>query len=211
MKIKRINNYTDERFDQEILRQHGAFLVDDHLKCSFRIIGDHAAIITYDNGIDLDALIDEFRFYTEHITKFHLRDMTLIKDFDKIKTFKLNIKDIQPSQFVVDEDKVNAIATFIGHENDLYIPVAKFGDTYVSCDGHTRLYYACKNNMTSVNAFISDPGDYLDDFAEEARKKGVYSPHNLKIISHADYEVEWHDFCDEFFEKRTHGNENSTD
>ena len=201
-KIKRISSYSDTRFDKEVLFQHGAYLVDDEHKCAFRVIDENTAVVDSDNVVNLDEVIDEFRFYTEHITNYYDSNMKLIKSFKPIKTFKIDISDIQPSQFLVDQDKVEAIGTFINKEDDIYIPLAKIGDKYVSCDGHTRLYYATTMEFSYVNGFLSDPGDYLDEFAEEARKKQVYSPHDLRQVSHEEYQVGWHKFCDDFFEAR---------
>ena len=200
--IKRIDTYSDKRFDQEVLLQHGAFLVDDKHKCTFRIIDKSTAIIEFDSGVNCDELIDEFRFYTEFITNFYDRNMNLIKSFKPIKTFKIDVSDIQPSQFLVDQDKVDAVGTFINNEDDIYIPLAKIGDRYVSRDGHTRLYYATIMKFSSINGFLSDPGDYLDEFAEEARKKQVFSARDLTKVSHEEYEVGWNKFCDDFFEIR---------
>ena len=45
MEIERINSYTDSRFPQEVLDQHGAFLVDGQ-PWAFRIASDHAAVVS---------------------------------------------------------------------------------------------------------------------------------------------------------------------
>ena len=45
MEIERVNGYGDPRFPQEVLNQHGAFLVDGR-PWSFRIISDRGAAVT---------------------------------------------------------------------------------------------------------------------------------------------------------------------
>jgi len=45
MEIQRIDSYTDPRFPQEVLYQHGAFLVDG-APWTFRVISDHEAEVT---------------------------------------------------------------------------------------------------------------------------------------------------------------------
>jgi hypothetical protein len=201
-KIQRVNTYEDDRFDKDVLRQHGAFIVDEKYTCSFRIIDKDSAIVFFDKEIDLYELIDEFRFYAEHITNFYDENMRLIKAFPPIELFYVNIKDIQPSQFFVDMDKVNAIETFIGSEEDLYIPLAKIEDCLISLDGHTRLYYAVTRGYTRVRAFFTEPGDYLEEFVEEARKRKIYSPYDLELASHEEYKIKWDKFCDDFFRDR---------
>ena len=69
-------------------------------------------------------------------------------------------------------------------------------------DGHTRLYYATTKGYSKVRAYFTDPGDYLDEFAKEARKRKIYSPHDLNLISHEEYKMKWDKFCDDFFSER---------
>ncbi|WP_291570313.1 hypothetical protein [Clostridium sp. UBA4548] len=201
-KIQRINNYDDERFDKEILRQHGAFIVDGKYNCSFKIVNEDSAIAFFDKEINVLQLIDEFRFYSEHIVNFYNKNMDLIKVFSPIKVFSILIRDIQPSQFFVDMDKVKAIQSFINNEEDIIIPLAKLKDSFISLDGHTRLYYAVSRGYTKVKGYLTEPGDYLEGFVEEARKRKVYSPYDLELISHEDYKIKWDKFCDDFFKAR---------
>ncbi|NLZ34732.1 hypothetical protein N3C_1348 [Clostridium sp. N3C] len=197
--IERINSYDDDRFDKDILRQHGAFIVDGKYKCSFRIINKDSAIVYADKEVDLDELIDEFRFYSEHIVNFYNQNMGLIKSFPPKETFYINIKDIQPSQFFVDAEKVKAIESFINSEEDICIPLAKINDRFVSEDGHTRLYCAVANGYSRVRGFLTEASDYAEEFAEEARKRKVYSPYDLQLLSHEEYKEKWHKFCEDFF------------
>lgn len=47
MEVKRIDSYSDDRFAQKVLNQHGAFLVDGTYPCEFEIINEDTAIIKY--------------------------------------------------------------------------------------------------------------------------------------------------------------------
>lgn len=201
-KIQRINSYEDDRFDKDILNQHGAFIVDEKYKCSFKIIDKDSAIVLFDKEVDVFQLIDKFRFYSGHIINFYGEDMELIKAFPTINIFHITIKDIQPSQFFVDMDKVKAIESFIKSEEDIIISLAKIKDSLISLDGHTRLYYAVSKGYSKVKGYLTEPGDYLENFVEEARKRKVYSPYDLELISHEEYEIKWNKFCDDFFSKR---------
>lgn len=197
--IQRINSYDDDRFDQDILRQHGAFVVDAKYRCGFRIINRDMAVVLADEEVDVESLIDEFRFYAEHIVNFYDGGMRLIKSFPPLEIFYLSVAEIQPSQFYVDVDKVAAIADFIKSEEDIYIPVAIMEGHYVACDGHTRLYYARTQGYSRVRAFLADPGAYLERFVAEARRRKIYSPFDLELLSHEKYQIKWHKFCDGFF------------
>ncbi|MEG0309215.1 MAG: hypothetical protein RR636_14830 [Clostridium sp.] len=201
-KIQRINSYDDKRFDTDILNQHGAFIVEGKYKCAFNIISENSAIVTFDKEIDVAEIIDEFRFYSEHIIKFYNIAGELIKSFPSVDIFEINIRDIQPSQFFVDIDKVKAIEDFIKSEEDIFIPLTKIGDSFISLDGHTRLYYAVSKGYSKVNGYLTESGDYIEGFIEEARRRKIYSPFDLELISHEEYEIKWHKFCEDFFRER---------
>lgn len=122
----------------------------------------------FDKEIDVNKLIDEFRFYSGHIVNFYNENMELIKSFPPKEIFYVNIKDIQPSQFYVDMDKVKAIESFIKSEEDICIPLAKINNRLISEDGHTRLYYAATKEYSRVRAYFTEPGSYTEEFAKEA-------------------------------------------
>lgn len=199
--IERINTYDDKRFPKEVLRQHGAFIVDGKHKCYFTIINEDSAEVYYDKEINIDEIIDEFRFYSEHIVKFY-NNGELIKEFPPIKIFNIGIDSIQPSQFYVDVDKVNSISSFINCEEDIVIPLTKMGEEFISLDGHTRLYYGVTKGYKKVRGFITEPGDYIEGFVEEAKKRGVNTPRNLIPVSHEEYKIKWNKFCEDFFKDR---------
>lgn len=200
--IKRIDTYTDDRFDIDILKQHGAFIVDDKYKCSFKIINNDSAIVLFDREINILEVIDEFRFYSEHVTNFYEEGGKPIKVFPKVETFDISIEDIQPSQFFVDIDKVNAIDSFIKSEADIIIPLIKMEDRFISLDGHTRLFYAVSKGYSKVKGYLSETSEYIFRFVEEAMKRGICTPKELKLVSHRDYEIKWHKFCDDYFAAR---------
>lgn len=122
MEIKRINDYQDGRFPKEILLQHGAFIIDQAKRCMFRIIGHCSAEVQYDEGIEILPIIDEFRQYAEQITAFYDASGHKIAAFTPIvpKTWPLEM--IQPSQFFVDADKIDAVSTFVHSPRDVIIP-----------------------------------------------------------------------------------------
>lgn len=201
-RIRRIDTYNDNRFAKDVLKQHGAFVVDGIHMCSFKIINKDSAMVVFDNGVDVDKLIEEFRFYSGHIVYFYSAEMALIRSFLPVRAFDIYLKDIQPSQFLVDVAKLKAIDAFIESAEDICIPLAKVGDCFVSMDGHTRLYLAAQKGFATVRAYLADPMEYLWDFVQEARKRNVYSPYDLRLVSHEEYKIEWDQFCDDFFRER---------
>ncbi len=199
VEIQRINEYEDERFEPEILRQHGAFLVGGH-PCSFRILDGNSARVYYHDYTDMEEILDTFRFYTGHINRFYTGDGRLLKEYEEVRVFDLPVGQIQPSQFYVDQEKLQAVGNFIRRPEDIVIPVLEYEGRYVSADGHTRLYLAYQRQYDHVRAFLAkDPGGYLLEFAREAQGRGVFHVEGMEMLSHEEYEVKWNQFCEDYF------------
>lgn len=198
--IRRINTYHDDRFSENVLRQHGCFLVNG-APCEIEIISDHEAVV---RGGDRDAcwsLIDEFRFYTPHIIRFLDINGGSIREFPPVRLLTLKLSKIQPSQFYVDRDKIEAISSFIHKADDIIIQVLPHHEKYISLDGHTRLYYAVMNGWDSVRAVVEESDDWVYSFVDEARRRSIFTPHDLIPVSHEEYKEKWDKFCDEFFRR----------
>ena len=201
MNIKRISSYSDPRFTQEVLNQHGCFLVDGE-PYEVEIISDSEAVIRGRDESIFPAVIDEFRFYTPHITRFYDENQRIIQEFPPVTLLTIPLGAIQPSQFYVDEDKIAAIRSFIHSEEDIIIQVLRHGGRYISLDGHTRLYYAVMMGWQQVRAVEETSDDYIYGFAEEAVKRNIRTPYDLKLVSHPEYEEKWYKFCDDYFAER---------
>ncbi len=198
MDIKRIDTYHDSRFSQKVLFQHGCFLADNN-PYEVEIISDRAAVIRGINPEVYAEIIDAFRFYTPHITLFYDKDGKVVKEFSPVRIFSIMLDQIQPSQFYVDRDKVAAVSSFIRQSDDIIIPVLPYRGKYISLDGHTRLYYAVLKGWKSVRAVIGSSDDWVYAFVDEAKRRNICTPGELRLISHSEYEQKWNSFCDEFF------------
>lgn len=201
MDIERINNYSDSRFSKEVLIQHGAFIVDGKYPCSFKIIGENAAQAEYHDYSQIAPIIETFRFYAEHISVFYDVGGNIIAEYKPVVLKTVSIDSIQPSQFYADKEKVNAVKEFIEKGEDIIIPVMfdKRINRFVSLDGHTRMYYGFLCGFKEIRIFESETNDYIFSFVDEARKRGVYKVSDIEPLDHAEYEIKWNKFCDDFF------------
>lgn len=197
MTITRINTYDDPRFSPEALRQHGCYLLDDQA-CEVRIVAEATAIVTGCPVQQLPALVEAFRFNAPHITRFTDAAGCVLTELPPLPTFPIRLSDIQPSQFFVDEEKLAAVRSFIHAPEDVIIPVIAHEGRYISLDGHTRLFLAAQQGWQSVRAVHDTADDVLFAFAEEAAGRGVHTPADMTLLSHAEYEVRWNQFCDDF-------------
>lgn len=198
--IRRIDVYDDPRFSKTVLRQHGAFLVDG-TPCEVEIIGADSAVVRNAPPKTERYLIETFRFYAEHIRTFLNEQGASILEFPPVALFTLKLSEIQPSQFYVDEEKLQAVRTFLSEPKDIVIPVLDSGGRYISLDGHTRMAAAVDLGFDTVFAFLSSSGADILDFAQEAYRRGVRTPYDLKRVPHEEYEIVWNQFCDDFFKE----------
>lgn len=200
MKIRRIDNYTDKRFSKQVLYQHGAFLVNDVYPCEFHITGIDTAKVIYHDYSYIDKLIEEFRFYAGHITKFYTKHHKLIRRYPDVILTKRKIKDLQPSQFYVDVQKIENIMKWAKCDENFVIPIMKFNGMYVILDGHTRLYYAYMLGMKNVFTYEDESDENIIDFVEEAKKRNILDISNLESVTHEEYIDKWYSYCDKYFE-----------
>ncbi len=208
MDIQRIDGYTDPRFSREVLYQHGAFLVDG-APWSFRIISDHEAVVEAEriSGEALAEAVADFRFYTEHITRFYDTAGRLLMELPPVARREVEIGCLQPSQFSVDREKCEAVGHFIRSAADVVIPTMTLADgTLCTLDGHTRLYEALRRGVRTAMVFDSSQPDELRavtaEFVREARRRGIYHIQDMALYSPEEQSEKWHDWCDAFFAAR---------
>lgn len=198
MEIERIDNYEDDRFSKTALLQHGAYLIDDE-PYEIVIVSDNKAIVYGNKPEKYEALIEQFRYHAPHITNFVDEKGETITNITEVEVVDIALDLIQPSQFFVDEQKLEVVSSFINKPEDIIVQVVPWEDRYISMDGHTRLYYACKNELKSVKAVVVEMEDWVWTFVEGARNRKIYTPYDLQLLSHEEYEVQWNQYCDSIF------------
>lgn len=196
--VKRIDSYENPRFSETALMQHGCFFVDGE-PYEVEIISDSEAIVRGADHSIFPKVIDEFRFYAPHISRFYYEKWDIVQEFERKHIFKIDLAQIQPSQFYVDKDKISAISSFIHKPEDVIIQVLPYKDRYISLDGHTRLYYAVMKGWNSVYAVEEKSDEPVYTFVGEAMNRKIYTPMDMVMVSHSEYEEKWNDFCDELF------------
>lgn len=204
MEVTRINDYGDARFPRDVRLEHGAFLVGG-IPCSVKVTGTFSAKISSQKTLSqsqTDALIDEFRFFAEHICDFFTQDERLIKSFPHPTLLCVPTESIRPSQFYVSAEKLGAVSSFVHSEDDVIIPVVRLAcGELAACDGHTRLYLAAEKGFKTVRVFFTESGGkYIPDFACEAEKRGIFSARDMRVLQAEEYEEKWVGFCLKFFE-----------
>lgn len=201
MEIQRIDSYNDPRFPQEVLYQHGAFLVDG-APWTFRVISDHEAEVAGE-GLNRETLAEaaeDFRFYAEHITTFYNEAGDRLLELPPVERREVEIDLLQPSQFSVDREKCAAVGHFIHTAADIVVPVTRLEDgSLCVMDGHTRLYEAWRRGITTAMVFEVSGWETLGDFVAEARNRDIYHIRDMALYSPQEQKEKWHDWCDAYF------------
>lgn len=198
--ILRLDTYTDERFSKLALNQHGCYIINGNIPCEVTIMSIDSAHVKAPKE-HYDELIKSFRFNSGHITKFYTEDGELIKEYESVKIFKIDLDKIQPMQFFIDEEKLASVKTFVHSEEDIIIPLTQYDGSYASLDGHTRLYLAYKLGFTYVYGYIEEAFEGVDFFVEETKKRRIFSAKDMMVLTHNEYDEKWNKFCDEYYEE----------
>ena len=198
MEIKRVTEYNNPLFSQIVLNQRGAFLIDEE-PYEIEIISNDSAFVRGKNRENFKKLIEYFRYYSPHINNFFDENNKKIISFEKKPVLTLEVDKIQPSQFYIDEDKVNALKGFIKNSKDIVIQVVKSDDGYICVDGHTRLFIAFLKNFKTVLAIETEFDDDTNYFVSQAKKRNIFTIKDLELVPHSDYKKLWNDFCDSYF------------
>ena len=198
MQIQRIDSYRDERFPRGVLNQHGAYLVDGE-PYVVEITGPDCAVLRGSDPTVFPELIETFRFHAPHIVRFFDEKGRLIALLPQPTILSVPLEQIQPSQFYVDREKLEAVRSFLRCGKDVVVQVLPWEDRYIALDGHTRHFWAASEGVEAVQAVVSETDDWIWTFVEEAKRRGIYRPQDLQLLEHEDYVIRWDRYCDSVF------------
>lgn len=178
--IRLVDNYDDERFHQNVLDQHGAFLVESYDRgfliarypVEFEIISKDTAVVRGLQPAYADQVIARFRYYAEHITTFSDEQGNLLAQFEPVALRKIMIDEIQPSIIYVSTDKKAAVRNFVQEEKDIIIPILPFEGRYIAIDGHSRLSVGADLGFTYVYGFETE--SFNPDIYDHVRRVQKY-------------------------------------
>ncbi len=205
MNIERINGYTDNRFPLEVLRQHGAFLVNGE-PWAFRVVSDCGAVVTAP-GASIELLreaVEEFRYYGGHITEFYDETGHCLLRLPPVQRREVEIDSLQPTQFSVDREKCAAVGTFIRAASDVSVPVVSLsGGVLCVLDGHTRLYTAWQKGIRTAMVYtcVQEESELADTaaFVQEARRRNIFHIRDMAVYSPVEQAEKWHGWCQAYF------------
>ncbi len=160
--------------------------------CEIEIVSEFEANVRGKDAAACPQLIAEFRFYAPHITTFYDAEGRMLEERPRVQLLTIPMEAVQPSQFLVDRDKLAAVGTFIHEPQDVILQVLPHNGRYIVLDGHTRLYYAVQKGWTTVRGIVETSDDYIFGLVNEAHTRGIFTPSDMTILPHVDYETQWY-------------------
>ncbi len=194
-----------ERTDTDVFAKreldHGAccfYSEDKKNRYYFKIRGRKATLYTNANRY-IEEAIDEFLFYSGFIQIIQDVDGRVIAARTPNAPYLYEVAQIQPSQFYVNEEKLEGCKKWIKSHADIVIPIVQKDGKSISLDGHTRLRAALDLGYPRVYVYLSPYDDTIFHFVEEAIRRGITSVADMELVSDADYRRKWDQFCDDLF------------
>lgn len=199
--VRRVDGYADSRYPSQALAAHCAFEAEGKPAWA-TILSYHTAMLhgAYEGA--LEEIVQEFRFFAGHITRFVDEEGKLLWQCAPVSLRRVPLMQLQPSQFFVDAQKLSAVQSFIHKGDDVILPVFSRGDRLVTMDGHTRLYAAWLLGAQTVQVYEHSVDKTLLLFVQEARDRGVFAVSDLTVLPHEEYEIAWNRYCDAFFAQK---------
>ncbi|MCL1996581.1 MAG: hypothetical protein FWG63_10275 [Defluviitaleaceae bacterium] len=200
MEIKRAEINDMEMFTAEELN-FGAccfFTEDRTCKYFFKINKREATLFTNTKQY-INEVIKEFLFYSNFILSIKDEDGCVLFVNSQSQPYLFEISKIQPSQFYINEKKLENCKKWIKHHDDIFIPITIKDGKCISLDGHTRLRAALDFGYTSVFVYLDEYDEYIFYFVDEAIKQQIFSISDMELLSDDEYKLKWHKFCDDFF------------
>ena len=100
MNITRIDTYDDNRFSQNVLNQHGAYVIEDE-PYEIEIISKDSAVVRGKDSSAFGELIEQFRFHAPHICRFLDIAGVVLKEYPPEATIRVKPENIHPSQIMI--------------------------------------------------------------------------------------------------------------
>jgi L-rhamnose mutarotase len=201
MEIMRAELSDTDIFRKEELDYGGCcfFSEDKAFRYYFEIKGREATLFSNTTQYILQA-IDEFLFYSGFITSIKDENgRTLITRTQK-DSYLYKISKIQPSQFYINEKKLESCKKWITKSEDIFVPIVIKDGVSISLDGHTRMRAALDLGYDSVYVYLDEYDDTIFHFVNEAIQRQINNVYDMELVSDEDYELRWNKFCDELFE-----------
>lgn len=201
MKIIRAGYDDTDMFSKEELDSGACcFFTEDKSHTYFFEIRGREAILFSNDAQYIRQVIDEFLYFSSFIHVIKDKYGRILAENSTKEPYLLELSHIQPSQFYINERKLESCKKWIKSPKDIILPICIKDGKSILLDGHTRLRAAADLGYPSVYVYCDDYDETIFHFVDEAIKRKVYTVMDMELLGDEDYKVKWDQFCDDLFE-----------
>jgi len=165
----------------------------------FEIDGREATLFT-NTKLYIPQAIDEFLYYSGFIASIKDKEGNILLTRTPNTPYLCEINKLQPSQFYINEKKLENCKKWIKRPEDIFVPITMKDRKTILLDGHTRVRAAIDLGYTAVYVYPDkcDVGSILA-FVEESIRRQINNVSDMELLSDEAYELKWRSFCNNFF------------
>jgi len=202
MKIIRAGLNDTDIFNKDELDFGGCCFFSEDKSCRYFFqIKEREAILFTNTKQYISQAIEEFLFYSGFVTSIKDEHGHALMIRTQSEPYLCEISKIQPSQFYINETKLENCKKWISRPDDIFIPIVTKDNLIVSLDGHTRMKAALDLGYDSVYVYLDEYDETVFHFVDEAIKRQIKTVADMELINDDEYKIKWDKFCDDLFER----------
>ena len=160
-------------------------------------IDDRSAKVRFNDNKYIEEATSFFHDINKYITSVRSFDESYYEKFNEVFTYKLPIKVILPTEFILSKERYENIDKTLKDLDNVYLPVAIIDDEYVLLDGHYRLFILQENLKKMVNVYLDEAEGYIKDLIYIGKEQNIKTIKDVEVVSEKQYKAIWEPFIEQ--------------
>ena len=160
-------------------------------------IDDRSAKVRFNDNKYIEEATSFFHDINKYITSIRSFDESYYEKFNEVFTYKLPIKVILPTEFILSKERYENIDKTLKDLDNVYLPVAIIDDEYVLLDGHYRLFILQENLKKMVNVYLDEAEGYIKDLIYIGKEQNIKTIKDVEVVSEKQYKAIWEPFIEQ--------------
>ena len=160
-------------------------------------IDDRSAKVRFNDNKYIEEATSFFHDINKYITSVRSFDESYYEKFNEVFTYKLPIKVILPTEFILSKERYENIDKTLKDLDNVYLPVAIIDDEYVLLDGHYRLFVLQENLKKMVNVYLDEAEGYIKDLIYIGKEQNIKTIKDVEVVSEKQYKAIWEPFIEQ--------------
>lgn len=160
-------------------------------------IDDRSAKVRFNDNKYIEEATSFFHDINKYITSVRSFDESYYEKFNEVFTYKLPIKVILPTEFILSKERYENIDKTLKDLDNVYLPVAIIDDEYVLLDGHYRLFILQENLKKMVNVYLDEAEGYIKDLIYIGKEQNIKTIKDVEVVPEKQYKAIWEPFIEQ--------------